>query len=87
MKNFFFGLEKWIKVILIWIVGIFLTVPFVFSQEKKIIVNKLNAKNGLSADIITDLVEGKQGFIWIATSDGMDRFDGKSIKHYKNAFV
>ena len=39
----------------------------------------LNIENGLSSNIITKIIEDSYGFIWIATQNGLNRFDGSNI--------
>lgn len=48
------------------------------------IFNKLTNKNGLSQGTITEIVQDKQGFIWIGTFDGLNRYDGYDIKVYNH---
>ena len=44
-------------------------------------------KDGLSSDKIHALHKGSQGFIWIGTENGLDRFDGQTFVHFnKNAY-
>ncbi|MBU2491576.1 MAG: SpoIIE family protein phosphatase [Bacteroidetes bacterium] len=38
----------------------------------------------LSNTTITDFFQDSYGFMWIATEDGLNRYDGKSVKIYKN---
>jgi len=38
---------------------------------------------GLSQATVNDLIQDKFGFIWIATQDGLNRFDGTEFKHFK----
>lgn len=38
--------------------------------------------NGLSNSLINDIIQDKHGYIWIATEDGLNRFDGISFKSY-----
>jgi signal transduction histidine kinase/DNA-binding response OmpR family regulator/ligand-binding sensor domain-containing protein len=40
-------------------------------------------KNGLSANRTYQAIEDKEGFVWITTYEGVDRFDGQEIVHYK----
>src|SRR5882762_8561375 len=45
-------------------------------------VEKLTVSEGLSSNIITDLVQDDNGFLWIATPDGLNRFDGTEVVQY-----
>ena len=36
-------------------------------------------EDGLSGNSIRDLLEDRKGFIWIATDNGLDRFDGRNF--------
>ncbi|MDN4503712.1 EAL domain-containing protein [Alteromonadaceae bacterium BrNp21-10] len=38
--------------------------------------------NGLSQNSVIDIVEDNQGFLWIATEGGLNRFDGYEFKNY-----
>ena len=46
--------------------------------------NHLSTDNGLSNNQVLDLIQDKSGFIWMATDDGLNRFDGYSFKVYRN---
>lgn len=39
---------------------------------------------GLSSVWITDLVQDKNGFVWLGTYDGLNRFDGRNFKVYRH---
>src|SRR4026209_1268265 len=39
----------------------------------------LNTSNGLSDKYIQSLVIDKKGFLWIGTSDGLNKYDGHTI--------
>jgi PAS domain S-box-containing protein len=43
-----------------------------------------NTENGLSNGKIHQITQDKQGFIWIATENGLTRFDGKQSKRFFN---
>ena len=49
----------------------------VFSQV--ISFSHLNTSNGLSDNYIQSLVIDKKGFLWIGTSDGLNKYDGHTI--------
>jgi len=40
-------------------------------------------EDGLSQASIIDLLQDSSGFVWIATQDGLNRFDGSNFKHFK----
>ncbi|GAA4808167.1 hybrid sensor histidine kinase/response regulator transcription factor [Olivibacter ginsenosidimutans] len=40
-------------------------------------------QQGLAFNNIQDIVQDRIGFIWIATENGLSRFDGKSFKNFK----
>ena len=40
-------------------------------------------KDGLSSRRVLSISQGNQGYMWILTHKGVDRFDGKNFKHYQ----
>tara|TARA_Y100000296_G_scaffold33156_1_gene38382 strand:+ start:1380 stop:5558 length:4179 start_codon:yes stop_codon:yes gene_type:complete len=44
------------------------------------VFQSLSTKNGLPQDIVTDIELGADGFVWIATEEGMVRWDGVRAK-------
>ena len=42
-----------------------------------------NIKDGLSFGVVNCIAQDKKGFIWIATADGLNRFDGSEFKVFK----
>ena len=56
-----------------------------FSQNShNNIVKTLNVADGLPQSFISGLVQDSTGFIWIATRDGLARYDGKEFKIFKH---
>lgn len=43
----------------------------------------LDVSSGLSHNFINDIKQDSLGFIWIATIDGLNRYDGKKFIHFK----
>ena len=42
----------------------------------------ISSKEGLSSEYITVIFQDSKGYMWIGTSDGLNRYDGKNIKIY-----
>lgn len=43
----------------------------------------IDMKDGLSSRRVLSICQGNQGYMWILTHKGVDRFDGKNFKHYQ----
>lgn len=43
---------------------------------------QIGNKEGLSASNVKDIMQDSYGFIWIATKNGLDRYDGVSVKTF-----
>lgn len=56
-----------------------------FAQTRELKFDHLSKEDGLSSSDITSIVQDKQGFVWIGTIDGLNRYDGYNIKIYRNA--
>lgn len=46
-------------------------------------IEKWSIRNGLSQNSANRIVMDRQGFLWIATQDGLNRFDGYSFRVYR----
>lgn len=45
---------------------------------------RISTEQGLTGNRINDMVQDKTGFLWIATNNGLNRFDGIEVKQYIN---
>lgn len=54
-----------------------------FSQNQPVQV--LNIFNGLSNNLVTNICEDKDGFMWFGTFDGLNMYDGYSFTVYNNS--
>ena len=46
------------------------------------VTNYFDIKDGLSQITVSDIAQDKNGYIWLATQVGVDRFDGHAFKNY-----
>ncbi|MDA3893510.1 MAG: ATP-binding protein [Salinivirgaceae bacterium] len=54
------------------------------AQLEHIAIQNITQKNGLSNNYINCIIQDTSGFIWIGTNDGLNRYDGYTIKNYYN---
>jgi signal transduction histidine kinase len=52
------------------------------AQYSKISFDHYTTENGLSNKEVADITQDSEGFIWIATREGLNRFDGKDFMKY-----
>lgn len=60
----------------------FLLVAMGVNSQSQTTFKKLNQSTGLSNGRITSIVKEKDGFIWIGTKNGLNRYDGLQVKVY-----
>jgi signal transduction histidine kinase/ligand-binding sensor domain-containing protein len=52
------------------------------AQEDAFTFNNYTTANGLADDRVNGLLEDSRGFIWLATGEGLSRFDGTNFKNF-----
>ena len=55
-----------------------------FTQTPPIQFQHFSVEQGLSNNQVSAFIQDKNGFIWIATQDGLNRFDGYKVDIYRN---
>lgn len=53
------------------------------SHSQQIRFEHLPPDKGLSQSVVTDFVQDDQGFLWLATQEGLNRYDGFTFKVFK----
>ncbi|MBK8847007.1 MAG: hypothetical protein IPO27_10845 [Bacteroidetes bacterium] len=54
------------------------------SQQKNITLRRITSQQGLSDNQVTCTIRDKQGFMWIGTKDGLNRYDGQDFYVFKH---
>ncbi|TND00864.1 MAG: histidine kinase [Bacteroidetes bacterium] len=62
---------------------LFLLCPF-FSRAQELKFNHLGSDQGLSQAVVNDVFQDRQGFMWFATQEGLNKYDGYSFHVYKH---
>ena len=69
-----------------WVLGF---IPFFcavyLSAQSTPVLERIGAAEGLSQGMIFDLIQDQQGFLWFATKDGLNRYDGYSFQVFQNS--
>lgn len=75
------------KLLFTLLIGSFSSIYFclVYAQLKEeLYVKKIDTKNGLPSSIVYYTFEDSKGFIWIATSNGIAKYNGYDFEYYTN---
>lgn len=83
-RNIFFVIiDKLIICVVLFFIGI-----TSFAQGKlppKLKFNSITVEDGLPNNIVNSIIQDSVGYIWIATDDGLCRFDGKNYKIFRHS--
>ncbi len=55
-----------------------------FNQNARIKFDRISLEKGLSQSSVTSIVQDEKGFMWFATIDGLNKYDGYEMKTYYN---
>lgn len=72
------------KQVCLFIIFIFITVLGFSQTTQSYYFKNLNIEGGLSQNTVNAILQDRNGFIWFGTKDGLNRYDGISIKVFKN---
>ena len=75
------NLKIFILVLFGWHLTLFPQNQFVSNEIQ---FNRLTIEQGLSQSLVFDIHQDDEGYLWFATQDGLNRFDGYSFKIYRN---
>ncbi len=70
----------WLGVVLLGL-GI-VVLPALAVEESPYIVRNFNASDGLSQNTINAMLQTADGYLWLATQEGLSRFDGVTFRNF-----
>src|SRR5512137_1095565 len=53
------------------------------APEPRLKFGRLTTNQGLSNNWVLSVLRDSQGFLWVGTEDGLNRYDGRSFKIYR----
>lgn len=71
------------KRLLIFLLFVCLTFVFVGAQGL-LSIKHYSSRDGLSQNMVQSVLQDADGFIWMATWNGLEKFDGYSFTNYKS---
>ena len=58
--------------------------PATAAPGRPIRFDQLSLEQGLSQSTVMDVLQDRRGYMWLATEDGLNRYDGYSFKVYRH---
>ena len=59
-------------------------VIIIIEQQKSIKFNSYSIEDGLSQSHVTDIIPDEFGYIWVATQDGLNKYNGYEFDVFKH---
>lgn len=63
-------------------IGYFILNTEILRAQSNLKYSFLNVENGLAQNSVSDIIQDTDGFLWIGTADGLNRWDGTNLKYY-----
>ena len=78
MKTQFYNSTKILSILILFCITTTLSSQKIESNQ----INKLSTEQGLSSNLIYNILQDRKGFIWVATEEGLNKFDGKNFTYF-----
>ncbi len=79
-----FGFPGWHMLLSLFVFYPVLTMAHL--RQNKIEFDRLTTEDGLSSNMINAIIQDYQGFIWIGTNGGLNKYDGNKVTVYKSSY-
>jgi ligand-binding sensor domain-containing protein/two-component sensor histidine kinase len=67
---------------LLIIIYLFLSSSVVYCQNNPYVFRHITTEDGLSGNDVRNIIQDNKGFIWVATNNGLQKYDGYSFTSY-----
>ncbi|GAA6203294.1 EAL domain-containing protein [Thalassotalea sp. SU-HH00458] len=54
------------------------------NYDEKLKFKHITPADGLSQSYVFDIIQDEDGYIWLATQDGLNKYDGRKFKYYRS---
>lgn len=75
--------RSWFLALLACVVSIATHAATPVPEVRPMYFEHLSVRDGLSQSTVMSMLQDSQGFLWLATESGLDRYDGYSIREYR----
>jgi ligand-binding sensor domain-containing protein len=58
--------------------------PVAFAQQKEFVFTKITKQSGLASSKVNSILKDHQGYYWIASDNGLQRYDGRNMLNFRN---
>ena len=72
----------WLLPTLIFLLS-FLFVDVCSAQYRQLVFEQVTTREGLSKSTVSHIIQDRSGFLWFATLDGLNKYDGYTFKVYR----
>ncbi|MDR1682201.1 MAG: hypothetical protein LBS25_02270, partial [Candidatus Symbiothrix sp.] len=69
-------------ILVLCLIGVLFIFQAIKAEQKPFYFNRLSTQNGLSNDRVYAVLQDRRGFLWVGTTDGLNRFDGVAFKTF-----
>lgn len=67
------------RTFVIFFISLFISVASSSQQAKQYSFRHFTVMNGLASDLVNDVIQDADGYMWMATTNGLQRYDGNSF--------
>lgn len=82
-KFYIYSTNKSKVLFLLLTIFIYSNISYIYANSNNIQFKNITIEDGLSQSTVEALYQDSNGYIWIGTNDGLDRYDGYNFKKYK----